>query len=494
MVFENVAYKNVICLGHILDAKGEKMSKSKGNIVDPWEVMNLHGADAMRWYLYTSSQPGEPRRFSMDLVGEVVKKLWSTLWNTYSFFVTYANLDGWTPAQAAPAVSERDPLDRWVLAELHQLTRDVTDAYERYDVTSATRPIQVFVESLSNWYVRLSRRRFWKGEGDAEKLGAYATLYECLVTVSKLLAPSMPLLADKLYRNLVLSADPTAPESVHLGAWPVYDAALIDQRALDEMRVVERLVSLGRAARDNAEIGVRQPLATATFVLRERWEAEALHKLADLVTGELNVKALTVADDGGAFVNYALNPLPSMLGKKFGKDFPKVQKALREGAPDDVRRWARALLAGQTVSLTLDDVTYDVTPAECEVKQSSAEGYAVAEDAGYLAALDTTLTEDLMLEGLAREVVRRVQSTRKEADFEIEDSIAIVYDAGERLSKAIEQFADYIREETLAVSLERRAPENGFFRADFAPSDDPKQDTSVKGERLSLGVKRAARA
>lgn len=490
MVFGSVAYKNVICLGHILDSKGEKMSKSKGNIVDPWEVMNLHGADAMRWYLYTSGQPGESRRFSTDLVGDIVKKLWSTLWNTYSFFVTYANIDDWTPAQTAPAVKDRDPLDRWVLAELHQLVKDVTEAYETYNVPGATRPVQAFVENLSNWYVRLSRRRFWKSESDADKLGAYATLYECLVTVSKLLAPSMPLLADRMYRNLVANMDASQPESVHLGAWPTYDAALIDTTSLNNMRVVERLVSLGRAARDNAKIGVRQPLATATFVTREKWEAEALGTLADLVESELNVKAIAVVEDGGAFVQYTLNPLPSMLGKKFGKEFPRVQKALREGDASDVRSWARTLLAGGNVTLTLDGETYEVTPAECEVKQSSSDGYGVAEENGYLVALDTTLTEALVMEGLAREVVRRVQSTRKDADFEIEDNINVVYSATDKLAKAIEQFADYIKDETLALSLERREPENGFYRADFLANDDPKQDKSVQGENLSLGVKR----
>ena len=196
MLFEQVSYKNVICLGHILDADGQKMSKSKGNIVDPWEVLNAHGADAFRWYLYTSGPPGEPRRFSVDLVGEVINKFWSTLWNTYTFFVTYANIDNWTPSSPAPSVDKRDLLDQWVLAELHLLVKEVTEAYETYNVTDATRPIQAFVESLSNWYVRLSRRRFWKSENDDDKFGAYATLYECLVTISKLIAPAMPFLSE----------------------------------------------------------------------------------------------------------------------------------------------------------------------------------------------------------------------------------------------------------------------------------------------------------
>ena len=192
MLYEQVSYKNVICLGLILDGEGQKMSKSKGNMVDPWDVLNAHGADAFRWYLFTSGPPGEPRRFSKDLVGEVVSKVWLTLWNTYSFFVTYANIDNWSPNSVIPPVSERDEMDRFVLAELHQLVKQVTEAFDTYDVPGATRPVQAFIEMLSNWYVRLSRRRFWKSESDTDKLGAYATLYECLTTVAKLIAPTMP--------------------------------------------------------------------------------------------------------------------------------------------------------------------------------------------------------------------------------------------------------------------------------------------------------------
>jgi isoleucyl-tRNA synthetase len=333
MLFDQPSYKNVICLGLILDGDGYKMSKSRGNVVDPWDVLNIHGADAFRWYLYTAGPPGEPRRFSTDLVGEVVKKFWSTLWNTYSFFVTYANIDGWTPASPAPAVKDRDALDRWVLAELHQLTQQVTRALDEYNVPGATRPVQEFVEMLSNWYVRLSRRRFWKSESDDEKLGAYATLYECLETVSRLIAPAMPFLSEALYRNLVVNADPSAPESVHLARWPQADPALIDQQLIDEMRLVQRLVSLGRAARESAEIGVRQPLATAQFVTRAGDEAAAVDRLGELIRSELNVKQVRVLNGADDVVEYALNPLPQVLGKKFGKDFPACRKPCARARP-----------------------------------------------------------------------------------------------------------------------------------------------------------------
>jgi isoleucyl-tRNA synthetase len=482
MVMDSVAYKNVICLGHILDGEGLKMSKTKGNIVNPWDVLNAHGADAFRWYLFTSSPPGEPRRFSKELVGEVVSKFWLTLWNTYSFFVTYANIDGWTPGKPQPDISKRDPLDRWVLAELNALVKEVTDAYENYDVPNATRPIQAFVEVLSNWYVRLSRRRFWQNEEDDAKLGAYATLYECLVTVSKLIAPAAPFLSEALYRNLVKSADSSAADSVHLAMWPDYDQALIEQTRIDEMRLVQRLVSLGRAARESVKIGVRQPLAEAQFVTRDAKERATLERMSELVMNELNVKRVSLLDEPV----YVLNPLPQVLGKKFGKDFPRVQKALREGAREDVQAWAKTLLAKTNVTLELDGTSYEVAPEECQVLMKAPDGFAYAEDGGYMAVIDTRLTEALVLEGMAREVVRRVQTLRKDADYDIADTIAVRYVASDKLMQAIQQFGDYIKSETLATRLEAGEPNNGYFARKYSAEDK----SDIDGEMLHVGVMR----
>ncbi|MBI1258815.1 MAG: isoleucine--tRNA ligase, partial [Chloroflexi bacterium] len=479
MLNEQVAYKNVICLGLILDGEGQKMSKSRGNIVDPWDVLNAHGADAFRWYLFTSGPPGEPRRFSKDLVGEVVSKVWLTLWNTYSFFVTYANIDQWSPNSVIPPVSERDEMDRFVLAELNQLVKQVTESLDSYDVPGATRPVQAFIEMLSNWYVRLSRRRFWKSESDTDKLSAYATLYECLTTVAKLIAPTMPFVADSLYRNLVADNDSNVAPSVHLALWPEYDEALIDKALIDDMRAVQRLVSLGRAARETVKLGIRQPLARARFAVREPKEAATVKRHADLIAAELNVKEITVLDNAANVVKYKLNPLPSALGKKFGKDFPRVQKALREGAPEDVRRWAETLASGENISVTLDGQVFEATPAEVQVLREAGEGYAVAEDGGYLVALDTTLSEELLREGLAREVVRRVQSLRKDADFELNDRIVLKYQVSDKLGQAIQQFADYIGGETLAT-LEVGEPGDGFHSEKF----------DIDGESLLVGVKR----
>jgi isoleucyl-tRNA synthetase len=480
MLFEEPSFKNVICLGLILDGEGQKMSKSKGNIVNPWDVLNLHGADAFRWYLFTSGPPGEPRRFSTDLVGEVVSKVWLTLWNTYSFFVTYANIDGWTPSSKVPPVSERPELDRFVIAELNQLVKDVTEAFDSYDVPGATRPVQAFIEMLSNWYVRLSRRRFWKTGSDADKLSAYATLYECLTTVTKLLAPTMPFVSDAIYRNLVVEVDKSAPDSVHLTRWPEHDPALIDRSLIDEMRLVQRLVSLGRAAREQVKIGVRQPLASAFFAAPTASEADAIKRVADLIAAELNVKQVSLLDESGGAIKYKLNPLPSALGRKFGKDFPRVQKALREGAPEAVRAWAEALLNGGNITVMLDDKVFEASPAEVQVLREAGAGYTIAEDGVYLVALDTTLTDDLIREGLAREVVRRVQQLRKDADFNISDHIALKYQASGKLAEAITQFADYIGGDTLSDTLEAGEPNDGFRTEQF----------DIDDEALTVAIKR----
>ncbi len=501
MLFDQPAYKNVICLGHILDENGKKMSKSLGNIVDPWDVINEHGADAFRWYMYTAGPPGESRRFSVNLVGEVIRKFWSTLWNTYSFFVTYANIDGWTPEQGVPPVSERALLDRWAVAELHSLTKRVTEALDDYDVTNATRPVQAFVEQLSNWYVRLSRRRFWKSESDTDKLSAYATLYECLVGVARLIAPTMPFLSDSMYRNLVVSVDETAAMSVHLTTWPEYDESLIDRQLLDEMALVQDLVSLGLAARNNnmvdgklTPIGVRQPLTSANFYLPDAAEAQAVEHFHELIKSELNVKEInSMGEDEAAQMAqtvYVLNPLPQFLGRKLGKDFKRVQAYLRDGDQEQVRPVGEVLLKGENATFTVDGDSFEVTPEEVEVKVETmaAVGFTVQSEKGYIAALDTRLTDALVKEGLAREVVRRVQNLRRDADFDIDDNIELVYRASGQLAAALSDFADYIKTETLAVALtELSDGTNGYRIAEFKDKD------AIRGDELTIGVRRVER-
>ncbi len=448
LVFDSHCFNNVICLGLILDKDGQKMSKTKGNVVEPWDVINEHGADALRWYLYTASPPGQERRFSEDLVGEVVRNFTLTLWNTYSFFTTYASLDNWTPDQEE--TPEYSDLDRWLLSSLNALVRDVTKAYENYDVLGATRPIEKFVDQLSNWYLRRSRRRYWKTESDSDKAAAYATLYEALVTLSYLLAPTMPFVADHIYQNLVRKVDGNAPVSVHLAEWPVFDAEMIDEKLNRDMNTVMKLASLGHAARNAENLKVRQPLAEAAFVIGNAEEQGVVSDYANLLMDELNVKAVSLLGSASEAVSFSLNPLPKQLGQRFQALFPKVRAALLELPADQS---ARKLLDGQTVSVTVEGETYEINPDEVEVRAESKEGFAVASEGAYLAALVTELTPELVNEGLVREFVRRVQSLRRDADLEIADRINLYFTASTRLTEAVQAFEDYIKEETLARVL-----------------------------------------
>ena len=340
----------------------------------------------------------------MDLVGEVVRNFTLTLWNIYVFFVTYANLDDWHPSLVTTH-SKIHNLDKWILSELHSLTRDVSRALENYDATGATRPIERFVDLLSNWYVRLSRRRFWKSEDDGDKRAAYATLYECLLTVSKLLAPSMPFISDALYRNLAFSIDPTAPESVHLADWPRFEADLIDETLNHEMGLVKKLVSLGHSSRQSAKLKVRQPLAEAAFWVGSRAEVDLIARYADLISEELNVKKVRSLDSVTEAIAYSLHPLPKQLGQKYGKLFPAIRQVLLALPPTVT---SRALLAEETVTVQLETETFEILPDELEVRLTAKDGFAVAEESGLVAALVTDLTPELVREGLAREVVRRL--------------------------------------------------------------------------------------
>jgi len=448
LVFDSHCFDNVICLGLILDKDGQKMSKSRGNVVDPWDVIDQHGADAFRWYLYTASPPGQERRFSEDLVGEVVRTFTLTLWNTYSFFVTYANLDEWSPTQDVQP--EYSDLDRWLRSSLHALVRDVTDAYENYNVPAATRPIEKFVDQLSNWYLRRSRRRYWKTESDSDKAAAYATLYEALKTLAYLLAPTMPFMAEEMYRNLVLEVEPEAPVSVHLAEWPGYDPDLIDEDLNRDMTTVMKLASLGHAARNSENIKVRQPLAEAAFVVGNAEEQSVVADYADLLIDELNVKEVSLLGSASEAVEFSLNPLPKQLGSRFKALFPNVRQKLLELPAD---KFARKLLDGESLMITVEGEDYEITPDEVEIRAEAKEGYAVASEGAYLAALVTELTPELVNEGLVREFVRRVQSLRKDADFDIADRIHLYYTASEGLAHAIQSFEDYIKEETLAKAI-----------------------------------------
>ncbi len=475
LLFDQECFKNVICLGLILDGDGYKMSKTRGNIVSPWEVLEKGGADAMRWYLYTASPPGQSRRFSTDLVTEVVRSFTLTLWNTYSFFVTYANLDGWKPdASVQPDYS---PLDQWLRSRLHTLLRDVTNALENYDVLGATRPIEGFVNDLSNWYLRRSRRRFWKSESDNDKYAAYATLYEALLILSKMLAPTMPFVAEELYQNLQRSVTEDSPLSVHMADWPEVDTNAIDENLNNEMALTMKLASLGHAARNSAAVKVRQPLAEAAFAVVGS-ESDTVEKYADVLMEELNVKNVRVLSGSQEAAAYSLNPYPMQLGQRFKGLFPKVRKAI---LALDTESTAQAFLAGDAVDVTVDGESFAIQPDEVEVRMQAKEGLVVATEGAYLAALDTVLTPELEQEGLVREMLRRVQDLRKTADLAISDRIDVVYQASGKLSAAMKAHADKIMSEVLAVSLTESD----------VPEDWAQVSENFGGEEITVGLKKA---
>ena len=460
LLFDRISFKNVLCLGLILDGEGRKMSKSLGNIVDPWDVIDTHGADAFRWYLYTASPPGQERRFSTELVGEVVREFTLKLWNVYSFFITYANLD---KPQLEVVFWSDNQLDRWLLSELNVLIRDVTAAYESYDVPGSTRPIAAFVEKLSTWYLRRSRRRFWKSESDSDKQSAYQTLYAALVTISKLLSPTMPFLAEELYQNLVLSIESYAPESVSLAKWPNYNLSVIDEVLNRNMALVTKLVSLGHSARQKAGRKVRQPLAEAAFSVGNVSEQSTVTAYAELIADELNVKTVRLLDASTEVLTHEIKPLPKQLGQKYGNKFPAISKAILEIETETI---ANKLLSGKPSKVIADGDIYEILPDEVEIKALAKEGFSVAEDGAYVAALVTELTPDLVAEGLAREFVRRVQDLRKTAKLDVSDRIKLSVTASPNLKSAIEAHRDYIANETLTVELIFKKPSSGFVTSE----------------------------
>ncbi|MCB0128253.1 MAG: class I tRNA ligase family protein, partial [Caldilineaceae bacterium] len=433
---------------------------------NPWEVFNLHGADATRWNMYTASPPGNSRRFSVNLVGETVRKFLNTIWNTYSFFVTYANLSDFSLAshpEGTSSAAEKSLLDRWVLSELNKLVRDVTEAYESYDVLGATRPVAEFVDSVSNWYVRLSRRRFW--DGDAAALG---TLYEVLTTVSQLIAPATPFIADELYQNLVRNVMPAAPESVHLSRWPAANSALIDEQLSIDMALAQRVTSLGHAARQNANLKVRQPLAQVVVRTRSAEEKASLDRLANLVLDELNVKGIAYADAAGDLVDVEVFPFPKQLGQKYGKGYPVIRKLI---SGMDQLELAGKLQAGENVTLEADGASYEIAPEDVEVRSTPRAGFSVAQDGGYLVAVTTELTPELEQEGNARELVRRIQQLRKDAGLEISDRITLYVSDSPVASDLLAKYGDYVQEETLTTNLVQNGVPGEVAQVAFALGD-----------------------
>lgn len=447
---DSPAFKNAIVLGHIVDEKGEKMSKSKGNVVDPWTVLNTHGADALRWYLYSCSPPDSTKRFSPALVEDTLRDFLMTLWNTYSFLVLYANLDRPDLTCEIP-LKERPASDRWLISKINTLVRDVTDKLDVYDPTSATRMLRDFVvNDLSNWYVRRNRRRFWKSTSDRDKLSAYKTLYDTLVTVIKLMAPMAPFISEYLYQNLVLSVLPNEPESVHLASWVQPDADAIDESLMQDMSTLIKIVELGRAARSLAGVKTRQPLPEVLVRVQNEIELIGLKGLEDQLKEELNVKSVTYLDLTADFVNYTVKPNLPLLGKRLGKLLPKFREIL---TTLDTNEIVRNIRDRKETIIELEGKSYCFEPEAFLIEAQSPENYVALEEYGYLAALNTQLTPELIQEGLVRDAIRLLQNVRKQAGLEISDRISLGIETSGELLESLKMHLELVKNEVLAQEI-----------------------------------------
>jgi isoleucyl-tRNA synthetase len=460
LLFGESSYRNCVCLGLILDPEGQKMSKSRGNVVDPWEVISAHGADAFRWYYLTAQQPWAGYRFSVDTVGESVRQFLLTLWNTYSFWVLYANAEDLGPLDFAGPVEPANDLDRWALSRLQATVATVRERMDEFDCTAAGRAISEYVEELSNWYVRLSRRRFWDGDR-----AAFATLRHCLLETVALLAPFIPFLADEIHRNLaggVLKQTGEHHDSVHLRDFPRVDAALADPALETGMEAVRLTVELGRAARAQAQAKVRQPLRRAVIVANDA-EREAIEARADLVTAELNVKELDFVNDEGELVSYTAKPNYRSLGPRFGKSMPQVAAAIEAL---DAAHVAAVLAGGGEIGISIDGSDHSLGPDDVSLALQPLDGYEVEAEAGHAVALQLDLDDELRREGLAREVVHAVQIARKEAGLEITDRIALGLGGDADLIEAARAHQEYLASEVLATSVAFDAADGAAAKID----------------------------
>jgi isoleucyl-tRNA synthetase len=471
LLFDRAPFSNCMVLGLVLDEQGLKMSKSRGNVADVWRVFDTKGADAVRWYLYTVNAPWTPTRFYEEGVTDAMRKFMGTLWNVYAFYVLYANIDGFVPREHSVPHAGRAEIDRWLQSRLAGLVREVTRLMDSYDITAAGRRIEQFVDDLSNWYVRRCRRRYWASEMTTDKEAAYLTLHETLVTIAKLIAPFTPFLAEEIYDNL----EPDEG-SVHLADYPVPDQEMIDPLLDSEMELARQVVYLGRAARNAVNIKNRQPLSKIV-VQATAEEQDKLMALADLVEDELNVRGVEFAQDFGEFVSHRIKPRYDLLGPKHGKLMRAIASALAEA---DAAGVARDVAAGRPVVLALEGAgEVSVLPEEIAVETVAREGFHVETDNGRSVALDTVISDDLRMEGFARELVNKIQATRKEAGFEISDRIHTVCAGGPESMRALREHREYLMGETLSLSLAQGEPDGEYIK-----------EWDVNGEKVTVGVRR----
>ncbi|MBI4232151.1 isoleucine--tRNA ligase, partial [Candidatus Peregrinibacteria bacterium] len=463
ILFDKPAFKNVIVNGIMLAADGEKLSKRKKNYPDPLELFNSKGVDSMRYFLYSSPVAlADDVRFSEQHVEEVVKKFTLTLWNTYSFFVTYAAIDNWEPSRDFATFKPVNKLDRWIISELHSLIKLVTQNMDEYNFPKAVRPMQDFLENLSNWYVRRSRRRFWKSENDGDKNEAYQTLYIVLVEFSKLIAPFMPFISDEIYQNL------TAEESVHLADWPMWNDDLIDEELNAEIHLLRTIVNLGHSVRGKAKIKVRQPLARVDIALPESADPIVVENQSEVILEELNVKELNIIKEAGEIVETFVMPNAKLLGPKYGQD---VQNIIRKVKAGEFELLGEGRVKVGPFELEMDEV---------EIGFRGKEGFDVESAEGIVVALDTNVSDELRREGYARDIVRQIQELRKEADYQVDDRIFVFVASGGEVETAVTDFADYIKAETLADELQQSG--------DFAW--DKEKIFDLDGEQVKVAVRK----
>ncbi len=471
LIFNKAPYKNVIVLGHVQDESGQKMSKSKGNAVDPFEALETYGADAIRWYFYVNSAPWLPNRFHGKAVVEGQRKFMGTLWNTYAFFVLYANIDNFDATKYTLEYDKLSVMDKWLLSKMNTMVKEVDNDLDNYRIPEAARALQEFVDDMSNWYVRRSRERFWAKGLEQDKINAYMTLYTALVTVSKAAAPMIPFMTEEIYQNLVRSIDASAPESIHLCLFPEVHEEQIDTELEENMDHVLKLVVMGRACRNASNIKNRQPIGQmfvkAPFALSDFY--------ADIVTDELNVKKVKFTEDVRDFTSYTFKPQLKTVGPKYGKMLGGIKAALDSvdgnAALDEVNETGALKLDvnGQEITLSKEDLLIDT---------AQTEGYVSENDNGITVVLDTNLTEELLEEGFVREIVSKVQTMRKESDFEVTDRIRVTYNATEKAESVFAKYAAQIAGEVLADEIVKTEPA-GYVK-----------EWKINGEAVTMGVEK----
>ncbi|MFI3164663.1 MAG: isoleucine--tRNA ligase [Bacillota bacterium] len=470
LLFEKAPFKNCIVLGHVNDKDGIKMSKHKGNVVDPWTVLDKQGADAVRWYFYSSSAPWLPSRFSEDNVSEGQRKFMGTLWNTYAFFVLYANIDKYDPSKYSISDVKLTLMDKWVLSNLNSLVKFVDEGLEKYEITETSRKIQEFTDKLSNWYVRRCRTRFWGSDMDDDKIAAYTTLHHVLVTVAKVAAPFTPYIAESIYQNLVVNFNATAPKSVHLCKFPVCDESAIDEALEKGMDDVLDIVVLGRGARNSSNMKNRQPLSKV-YVSGEK-EISLDRELIDVILEELNIKEYEFTTDDSKFVTYDLKPQLRTLGRKYGKLINGIREHL---AVADGRAVVETVAGGGTYTFEVNGEKVELCEEDILATAKNMEGFEVATDRGVTVILDTNLTAELEKEGLAREIVSKIQTMRKEADFEVTDRIYLSVVGGEKVSACMAEMGESICEDVLGTVAE--------------VSDGVSKEWNLNGEKAVISIK-----